>query len=906
MKKVLLSACLLFSLIGVFAQNATITGKVVDSNSGDPVVGVAVELNPGNGFGVTDSEGVFTLKNIAPGNYILYVDPNSEIGLVRQVVVEAGETTITLENLAYDTAAASNDYTVLTDINLDVDDEIASGVSGLLSASRDPFLNKAGYQFGSDTFFRVRGIDSRNNHYMINGLRFQNPETGWSPYSLFGGLNDVLRYRDEVTVGLNESERTFGGVGGVTNYEIRPSTYRKGARFTYSNLNRNYSHRAMLTYASGDKNGFSYLLSGSKRWAQEGYVEGTYYDAYGVHAGVEGKVSDKYSVAASFTAAPRRRGTQGTQVQEVYDLMNDNFYNPDWGWQDGEKRNARLRKNYSPTMMMNHYLKLGESTDIRISGAYQFGHYKSSFLERYEADNPTPDYYRKLPGYFKDPAQRQIVTEQFKNDVNKRQIDWNTLYYANLVSGGRARYILSEDVRDDNLWIGQLAGSTILNDNITLDYAGNYQFGKYNFYKTVNDLLGAEYWLDEDSFESDAASRPNNTLDPDPKAYVNNRFGYDYDLHKEDYNGFLQGRFSYNKIDAHLSAKIGQVNYLRNGFTRNGRYLDASLGKSPKTTFDVYGAKGGVTYKLDGRNYINVNGAYYTEAPRMDVVYISPTERPDITENVKEEVIMSGEASYQYRSPGLTLRLTGYYTNLEDLTDKLLAFTETATGDAGFTNFLLTGIDMNHYGGELGFNAQATPTISVSGAAAVGKYTYSSRPYLTIYQDGGNGLERGNGDSDVLDEGVSYLKNFYDDNTPQTALNLGLNYRSPKFWYFNVDGNYYDNAYASASPYRRTLQIAEQFDPANPTEFYTDQEKLPNAIRLNGSIGKSLRFPNRSILGFNLSVQNILDKKDYPNLAFEGLRLDKNDDNYIDPSLFPTKYRYSRGRTYYLNAYYRF
>ena len=46
--------------------------------------------------------------------------------------------------------------------------------------------------------------------------------------------------------------------------------------------------------------------------------------------------------------APTERGAQQASTQEAYDLVGNNYYNPNWGYQDGKMRNARVRNSHEP------------------------------------------------------------------------------------------------------------------------------------------------------------------------------------------------------------------------------------------------------------------------------------------------------------------------------------------------------------------------------------------------------------------------------------------------------------------------------------------------------------------------------------------------------------------------------
>ena len=47
--------------------------------------------------------------------------------------------------------------------------------------------------------FRVRGLDSEYAQSSINGITFNDQERGRFSYSMLGGLNDVVRNREDIT-----------------------------------------------------------------------------------------------------------------------------------------------------------------------------------------------------------------------------------------------------------------------------------------------------------------------------------------------------------------------------------------------------------------------------------------------------------------------------------------------------------------------------------------------------------------------------------------------------------------------------------------------------------------------------------------------------------------------------------
>ena len=282
----------------------------------------------------------------------------------------------------------------------DLDSELgAQDISGILQSSRDVYTATAGFNFGTARY-RVRGYDSRNMLVSINGVFVNDMESGWATWSQWAGLNDVTRYM-EVRTGVAPSRYNFGGLGGYTDLNVRASNVRKGVRVSYASADRAYRNRLMVTASTGmRKDGWAFSFSGSRRWADEGYAEGTSFDAYAYFLSAEKKLNDRHSISFSGFGAPMVQGRQGVAVQEAYDLAGTNYYNPNWGYQDGVKRNARMSFDHKPMFIASHQYTPNEKTNWNTSIYYTFGRDGLSGLQWFDAQDPRPDYYRYLPSYY--------------------------------------------------------------------------------------------------------------------------------------------------------------------------------------------------------------------------------------------------------------------------------------------------------------------------------------------------------------------------------------------------------------------------------------------------------------------------------------------------------------------------
>jgi len=802
-------------------------------------------------------------------------------------------------------------------ISLD-DNDVSQGISSQLTAGRDPYFSAATFNWGAARF-KIRGYDNDNFITYMNGVPMDVLDNGGSSFFLWSGLNDVLRNRDN-SVGLRPTTYSFGEIGGQFNIDSRASKQWKQLRVGYASTNRNYRNRLMATYNTGlTKSGWAFSMSASRRWAQEGYVDGTFYDGWSYFASVEKVFNTKQSLALTAFGAPTRSGASAGTVKELQELSGTPYYNPYWGYQNGEKRNSRVNQSHQPTFILTHEYSPSNKLNLITAASYTFGKRRQSALDWYNVSDPRPEYYRNLPSYITDPALREEARQLYLNDPSLLQVNWDRLYDVNRnnvetitnvdgiegnnVTGKRSRYILEDRVTD----VQRFNFNTVLNATFAekFSFSGglSYQFLKNRMYKEVKDLLGGDFYVDLNQFAerdypgSDAnqndLNRPNRTLK------VGDRFGYDYDMNFNKAAAWGQVQANWKKVDAFVSAELSYTSYFRYGHVKNGLFRDNSEGKSAIQNFLNWGTKAGVTYKINGRNYLYANGTYQTRAPYFRNVFVSPRTRNSVAPGVKNETIRSVESGYVLNTPRVKARLTGYFTQFLDQMETITFYHDDYRNNVNYT---LTGIDKIHFGGELGVEAKVYKGFSMTLAATVGRHFYTSRQkaYITV-----------DNSSEILgqDETI-YAKYYKVGGTPQTAATLGFNYRSPKYWFLNVNVNYFDDMWLDFNPIRRTDAAIENVERGSDAyELILAQEQLKGQVTIDvfggysWKLDKTFKGMNKAqYIYFNLGVNNITNNKKLVTGGYEQLRFDFEGSN-VDK--FPSRYFYAYGINYFLNVTYK-
>ncbi|MCD2258464.1 TonB-dependent receptor [Psychroserpens luteolus] len=938
----------IFSVLTSFAQDTIVKGSVLDGTTGEPIPDVTITIEETSQSVKTDANGEFQFKTIVPlGEQVLRVEKVGYVTKRYPIVVNEGQTVdISGMTLDYDSSDKTDLFIIsISDDNLNSEDDgLTDNISGLLQASRDQFLSAAAFDF-SATFFRPRGLDNANGKVLINGIEMNKQFTGRPQWGNWGGLNDVQR-NQEFSMGMSANDYTFGDLAGTNNIVMRASRYRQGGRVSYASANRSYTGRIMASYNSGIvKGGWSYSVLASRRFGDEGYVDGTLYDSNSFFAAVEKKINDKHSINFTGIYAQNRRGRSTAITDEVLALKGRQ-YNPFWGEQDGDIRNSRVREIEEPILMLNHFWDISSKTKLNTNVAYQFGKIGNTRIDNGGtrlvnfngqasylggARNPDPAYYQNLPSYhlrFPNPTaadfeQAYLAEQDFRNDG---QLDWNALYSANATvraQGGNSIYAIQEDRNDDSQFTINSILDSELSERVRLNAAISYRRLKSENFANLKDLLGGTGYLDVDFF-AEEDSNVIESLEDVAQSDLNNpnrivqegdRYKYNYEIDANVITGFAQAQFKYNKIDFYLGANISQTTYQRNGLFNNGNFAGArSFGKSEKLDFSNYGVKAGGTYKVTGRHLIDFNASYFTKAPNIRNSFSNARQNNDVVIGLDSEKIQSVDASYIFRSPIIKARLTGFYTGFQDGTDIGFYFTEDLaglgldTGDA-FVQEVLTNVEKRHIGVEMGIEAQVTPTIKLKAAASFGQYTFNNNPNLYLTSDDFDGPL-------TFGDGTTNIKDYHVAGGPERAYQIGFEYRDPDFWNVGLTTNYFSNAYIDVSNLARSANFTTDFDGQAAVGYDEDiargllkQEEFDDYVLVNVVGGKSWRVGDYFV-GFFATINNIFDQE-YKTGGFEQSRLATYDRVLEDKSrangpVFGSRYFNGNGTTYYLNVYLRF
>ena len=618
--------------------------------------------------------------------------------------------------------------------------------------------------------------------------------------------------------------------------------------------------------------------------------------------------------------APTTRGQNAAVTQEVYDLTGTIYYNPYWGYQNGKMRNSRIVKSFDPTVVAAYEFDIDEYQKFKVAAGYHYSLYSNSAINFYNAPDPRPDYYRNLPSAFWDGqivnpngniknTQDQLYDEDGNHypwglftgqdlnyhpfgvghtaedgnlvgptvDINQynqlvnlwktrddktTQINWENLYaanYANNVNNpdGSARYIVER--RHNNIQEASASFNYVNTKynhlKMTLGVEGKFSQGIH--YKTIDDLLGGNQWIDIDGFaDRDIKELASNTgftqneiatviqndmYHPNKAIKKGDRFGYDYAMNMGHLGVWYQNEWTFNEVDLYYALAVNYNSMQRLTHMFNGRqaYL-ATLAYRRGTMWKYFGDdidqyredrstyygnthhfvdpafKIGLVYKINGRNRLKLNALAETRAPYARDAYISQRIHDRVVDNIythdkasnlkdfygSSEKVVAADLTYEFNYPLVRGRITGFYTRSWDGMELNGYYDDEART---FVNQAITGIDKQYVGGEAAISVKLGTYFTLTGVASVGDYRYMSNPMSLASAE--NGMPMGQRDVtkeliyEVRDKVL--LKGLHLSTGPQANASLKLGFFHPKMWFADITVNYHDWNYLSVAPSRR-------------------------------------------------------------------------------------------------------
>lgn len=554
-KSVLVGLFIFLAFIGI-AQTAkfTIKGNIKDASTSEALIGASVMAKPGVGA-ITDIDGNYSFK-IEPGSYLLKIN---YVGYLAQVIkvklVDKDiNVNILLESQTLDEVEITANIGTVRETPVAISNisaqKIQEELAGrdlpmILNSTPGVYATQQGGGAG-DSRVTLRGFDQTNIAVMVDGVPVNDMENGAVYWSNWDGLSEITKTM-QVQRGLGATKLAVAAAGGLINIITNSIDQKRQITVKQDFGNNNY-HRTSFSYNSGlVNNKFGLVLAGSRRKG-DGYVEGTYLDAWSYFVKLQWKVNSRHLLSISANGAPQRHGqrnsksTIGLFSQEYAakvgvedpeaNMLASGIVNTSLGERPRHFNYelAKLKGNdfyisnnyyHKPLFNLSHFWSVNEKLTVSTVGYASYGFGGGTNLITTPPNN-------KDIGY-KDITPYYVANETYvPSNLEKK-------YYGDY---RRSSNILRSSV-NNHKWYGLLSTAIYkLSQSLTFTFGVDARYYRGLHYREVNNLLGGDYYRDNTSDLN--SPKGQGIVDPFNPTYaspnyqyemkrVGDKIGYNYD-----------------------------------------------------------------------------------------------------------------------------------------------------------------------------------------------------------------------------------------------------------------------------------------------------------------------------------------------------------------------------------------
>ena len=883
---------LLVAVLSVFSAAAfaqtTVRGQLVDSETGEPLVGAAVMVEGTSQGTVTDIDGYFK-QSVAQGGtlvfkYVGFKDLKKKItqkgASVDLGTIKMEPDAVMLADVTITSSIAVARKTPVAVSTIDpvfIEEKLGTQeFPEILKSTPGIYATKDGGGFG-DSKINIRGFKSENSAMMVNGVPMNGMENNKVYWSNWSGLSDVTR-SIQVQRGLGAAKVASPAVGGSINIITKTTEAKKGGSVSYAMGNDGYN-KILFNLSSGlSKDGWAFSLLGAKTWG-DGYIQGTEFEGYTWFVSIAKRFNDNHQLSLTAFGAPQwhnqRSNQNGLSIKEwqrVKQYMGEDSpykYNSTFGYRHGQSYNSSRNSYHKPQISLNHLWQIDQKSSLSTALYVSIGRgdgYRGTGDSTY-----ANSWYGSTNG---------LVNTQFRRPDGT--FDYDAVETMNAESTNGSKMVMSK-MMNNHLWYGLLSTyTTKFGENF--DFYGGIDFRYYKglHQDILTDLFGGTYFID--SYNRKNVTAENNPAVGGNSAYINQKLNVG-DVLRRDYDGFVmyegvfaQLEYNQDKLSAFISGGASNTGYWR----YDRMYYSKDKAKSSTKNYLGGNIKGGANYNLTENHNVFVNAGYINRAPMFDTSFINSQTSHDRNPDAKNEKIMSFELGYGYRSRFFTANLNGYYTRWMD---KAL-YDSGTTADGLRWAMNMTGANADHWGVEFDFVAKPLNWLDITGMFSWGDWRWGGVASGYLFDSQGQMLQNTRGDvvTDMANaEQYQYkidMDNVSVGGSAQTTAALGLGVRPMKGLRLGVDWNFFSRNFAD---YDINANVATQNEPY----VIGSPWKIPSYSTFDLSAGYTFDFGKiRATLSGN--VNNVLDQE-YIADARDGSTHDRES---------ATRVLYGFGRTY--------
>ncbi len=802
----------LFFINILAAQNGFLIGEVVDSRTGEKLVGANVVAN--NRGTYTDIEGKYRLE-LPKGKYTVVVSYVGYEDFEQDVTIKSKQEFTFNINLVGD--LTFNEVVKTADIAIDrktpisfsniqtkqLAEELASqDLPMILNSTPGTYATQSGGGDG-DARITIRGFNQRNVAVMLDGVPVNDMENGWVYWSNWFGL-DLVTQTMQVQRGLGASKLAIPSVGGTINIITKGIDSKPGIRFKQEVGTGNFTRTTLGLNSGRLANGWGLSLAGSYKQGN-GWVEQTFTKGYFYYFRLD-KAFDKHIISLTGFGAPQEHGQRpfrdamgifsadfavknGVPQSAVDSLSLSNFavdagrqYNEHWGTLNGKEINTRQNFYHKPQYSLRHSWDINDKMYLSNVAYLSVGNGGGV--------GPLSTMPKDSSGYV--DLQKVYETNNTATIFNPEQRSTNIL---------RASM-------NNHFWYGLLSNFNYkINEFYTFSGGVDIRYYEGSHFRVVHDLVGGKYFNSEGNSRIDESTA---------RLVEGDRYAYDN-------TGFVQWggvfglmEYSYDKWSAFLNLSGARVGYALEDYmkpkvinladtalyvaygdeiTYNDQTytLDSPEAENQKVDWvyiPSFTFKTGASYNINKKHSVFLNAGYLSRPTRYtNIIQDNRFNSLPVTvfSDSKNEIIWAVEGGYQFRSSSFSANLNAYWTNwLNKPLDRApTVLSDPSDPESERIPVNINGVAALHRGIEFDFAYKLNHQLEFQGLASYGDWIWNSA--ATVFLPDGNTYE--------FD-----AKGVHVGDAAQTQIGGMVRYAPIKGLYIKFRGTYFGRNYADFTP----------------------------------------------------------------------------------------------------------
>lgn len=768
--------------VAAFAQNR-VNGEVYEQSTNKPILGAVVSIDGTDVAVETDAAGQFQIDTpLQQGTLKItltsYGDRSVRFNFTNSAIYNTGRIYLAEDELdeiviiargVIDVAEdRQTPIAVSTIKRTGIEEKVGSrDITAAMVNTPSIYVVSESSGFG-DTQMYTRGFDQSNTAFLLNGQPINGMEDGNMYWSNWSGMTDIAN-AIQIQRGLGSSKLAISSVGGTINF-ITKATDMKPGGFIQGMIGNDAYFKTTVGGSTGLlENGFGVTALFS-HWQGDGYNDATEGQGQNYFLSFGYKVNDDHNLNFLITGAPQWHNQNYAKTISSHQQYGRK-YNNNWGYLNGESLNDRRNYYHKPVLNLNWDWKINERANLATVLYGSFG--------RGGGTGPIGGTGR---------------------DADTGLKDFDTAYAENRAAGESA-YAIRSSV-NNHQWFGMVTNfSHNFSDNLTFNVGADLRTYKGDHFRQLTDLMGGNYVIDGTSGRvRDPQARISNTFSTNPWSALSgfakdavDKYGYDYS-ERINYGGlFTQLEYATDRFSAFFQGSLSNQTHIR----WDPYQYTVAEEESEKVSNVGYNVKAGLSYNIDNTHYFFGNAGIYSRQPFHDNIYMN--YRNDVNPFAENEKIVGLELGYRFVSEYITVNLNAYKTTWANRIESS-SFTADAddvttydpTGSFGLSagDMLYTinrGVEQDHKGIELDFQARPFYNLEVTGFASIGDWVY-----------------RGSSNEEIRDEERNLLTTNVNDldggkvgNAAQTTLGLGAKFKITPTLSVDANYRYYQDLYAN-------------------------------------------------------------------------------------------------------------